>query len=289
LKRPSEAVASLPHLGAGLGYRGEIKDTILAARDEIDFVEIIVDQFAGDERGVDEVRELCEVFVVIPHGIALSIGSATGIDRSYLERIKRISDATGAPYYSEHLCMTRAPGLEIGHLSPLALTEEMLELTIENVRVVQDVLEKPLILENVTYLFSIPGEEMTQAAFFERLVESTGCGVLLDVTNVYINSTNHGFDPVEFLDAMPLESVVQIHLAGGYWSHEILVDSHSEPVQEESWELLDQLARRIPIRGAIIEHDANFPETLRPVLDQVARARSIIADYQVATGLRPLI
>jgi len=272
---PGDAVASLPYLGSGIGYRREIKDAILAAREQIDFVEVISDQYL-DDRWLMELRELCEIFPVIPHGISLSVGSATGINPDYIELIKRVSDITGSPYYSEHLCMTRAPGLEIGHLSPLALTERTLELAIGNVLAVQEALDKPLVLENVTYMFSIPGAEMTQAEFFEQLVEATGCGVLLDVTNVYINSTNHGFDAVEFLTSMPLESVVQIHLAGGYWAQEVLIDSHSEPVQEESWQLLEELVARTAVRAAIIEHDANFPETLQPVLDQVARARSTI-------------
>jgi uncharacterized protein len=276
---PSEAVANLPSMGSGLGYRAEIKDAIFAARDQIDFVEVITDQFLDGSRAHDEVREICDTFPVIPHGISLSVGSAAGIRPDYLRKIKQVSDITGSAYYSEHLCMTSAPGLEIGHLAPLALTEDMLERTIRNVKIVQDTLEKPLILENVTYLFAIPGEEMTQAEFFERMVEATGCGVLLDVTNVFINSTNHGFDPVDFLASMPLESVVQIHLAGGFWSHEILIDSHSEPVQEESWVLLKELVARTHVGSSIIEHDANFPETLAPVLDQVARARSIMLAY----------
>lgn len=270
------AVADLPYMGSGIGYRAEIKEAIFAARDAIDFVELITDQFLDGKRSLDEVREVCDVFPAIPHGIALSVGSATGVSPEYLSRVKAVSDVTSSPYYSEHLCMTKAPGLEIGHLAPLALTEQMLGLTIANVRRVQETLEKPLILENVTYSFAIPGAEMTQAEFFARLVEATGCGVLLDVTNVYINSANHGFDPVEFLASMPLESIVQIHLAGGYWSHEILIDSHSEPVQEESWQLFEELVARTRVRGSIIEHDANFPETLGPVIDQVTRARSIM-------------
>jgi uncharacterized protein len=272
----SAAVASLPYLGAGIGYRSEMSEATLAARNDIDFVEVISDQFLDGPNALDDLHKVCDVFPVIPHGIAMSVGSATGITPGYLQQIKQISDITGSPYYSEHLCMTKAPGIEIGHLSPLAMTETVLDRTIENVQIVQDTLEKPLILENVTYLFSIPGGEITQTEFFERLVDGTGCGVLFDVTNVHINSSNHGFDPIEFMESMPLASVVQIHLAGGHWSHEVLVDSHSELIEEESWELLEELVARTPVRGAIIEHDANFPEELTPLLRQVARARSII-------------
>jgi uncharacterized protein len=117
---------------------------------------------------------------------------------------------------------------------------------------------------------------MSQAEFFHRLVEATHCGILLDITNVYINSVNHQFDPVAFLDAMPLDRVVLIHLAGGYWSHGILIDGHSESVQEESWHLLEILTKKTRVRASILEHDANFPEHIDPLLRQVERAREMI-------------
>jgi uncharacterized protein (UPF0276 family) len=265
-------VAAIPVLGSGLGYRRELKDDILASRDAIDCLEVITEQFIGDRRFLTELEELCESFTVIPHGIGLSIGSER-LDREYLAQIRRISEVTASPYYSEHLAMTRAPGIDIGHLSPLWFNETVLAITIGNVRRVQDFLEKPLVLENVTYPFDIPGATMSQTEFFARLVEATGCGVLLDLTNVYINSVNHHFDPVAFLKAMPLDQVVQIHLAGGLLNDGMMIDSHSEEVDEHSWSLLDTLTKLIPVRASILEHDANFPDTISVLLAQVARAR----------------
>ncbi|HEY7416731.1 MAG TPA: DUF692 domain-containing protein [Ktedonobacteraceae bacterium] len=267
-------VKEIPYLGSGLGYRRELKQEILAAREKIDFLEVLTDQFQPAWM-IEELEQLCDVFPVIPHGIGLSVGSMIPLDKDYLRAIKRISDITGSPFYSEHLCVTRAPGIDIGHLSPLWFTEETLENTVSNVSSIQDYLGKPLILENVTYTFDIPGGSISQTEFFNRLVDATNCGVLLDVTNVYINSVNHKFDPLAFIEQMPLESVVQIHLAGGYWSQGILVDGHSEPVQEESWKLLEALAARCKVRGAILEHDDNFPEWTI-MLEQIGRARQII-------------
>jgi uncharacterized protein len=268
---------SLPFLGAGLGYRGPIAEAMRERRDAIDCVELLTDQYLERADGLDEVRRVCEAFPVTVHGTGLSVGSATGLDRGYLSRIKRVTDIAGASYYSEHLCMTRAPGISIGHLAPLHFTEEVLERTIRNVRVAQEFLERPLVLENVTYTIAIPRSEMTQPEFFHRLVDATGCGVLLDVTNVYINSTNHHFDPREFLAAMPLHRVMHIHLAGGYWADGVLVDGHSRPVQEESWELLEAVVGETSVRACIIEHDQDFPDRLDPLLEQVVRARAIIA------------
>lgn len=265
----------IPSFGSGLGYRREIRDALAVQPRAVDFLEILTDQFIADERQHRELGEICATFVTIPHGVGLSVGSSSGLDLAYLRAIKRVSDLTGAPYYSEHLCMTRAPGIDIGHLSPMWFTEEILGDTIRNVTQAQDYLEKPLVLENVTYLFDVPNSEIAQADFFRALVQATGCGILLDLTNIYINAVNHGEDAVAFLDAMPLEHVVQVHLAGGYWADGILIDGHSEPVQEESWSLLEELTRRIPVRACIIEHDSNFPPGAGILFEQVKRARQI--------------
>jgi len=269
------AAGSLPFLGSGLGYRRELRQAILDARSAIDFLEIVTDQFLGG-MALAELEEICAVFPVIPHGIGLSIGSPR-LAEDYLRAIRRVSDVTASPYYSEHLAMTQAPGIDLGHLSPLWFTEEALQRTTDNVARIQDYLRKPLILENVTYAFDIPMAGMKQTEFFGRLVEASGCGVLLDVTNVHINSANHGFDPVAFLKEMPLHRVVQIHLAGGYIKNGTWIDGHCEPVDEGSWRLLDTLAELVPIRGCILEHDSNFPPGVSGLLDQVARARRALA------------
>lgn len=171
--------------------------------------------------------------------------------------------------------MTRVPGRDIGHLAPLWLTEELLQHMIRHVLMVQDYLEKPLILENVTYTLEIPQSTMSQTEFFHRLVKATGCGVLLDVTNVFINATNHQFDAEHFLEQMPLDHVVQIHLAGGYWRNGWLVDGHSELVPQEIFDLYQVLASRCLIKGVIFEHDAHFPP-FADLLQQMERARSIL-------------
>ena len=234
----------------------------------------MTEQFGDDAKSRAELDQICERFPVIPHGIGLSVGS-DALDPDYLAAIKRISDITCSPYYSEHLAMTRAPGIEIGHLSPLWFTEDVLRATTANVRRVQDVLKKPLILENVTYPFTIPNASMTQAEFFTRLVQATDCGVLLDVTNVYINATNHRFNPFAFLRDMPLDRIVQVHLAGGYTRDGVAIDSHSRPVEAGSWDVLEALVALTPIRGSILEHDANYPD-ISMLLDQVSRARRTI-------------
>jgi uncharacterized protein (UPF0276 family) len=274
--KPGEAASIKPSLGSGMGYRRELKDGILESRGAIDFLEVITEQFTGSPAQLRELEQLCDVFPVIPHGVGLSIGSET-LDEDYIRQIKRVSDLTESPYYSEHLAMTRSAGIDIGHLSPLWFTEAMLRLTTGHVLRVQDMLNKPLVLENVTYPFDIPNSGMTQTEFFCRLVEATGCGILLDVTNVHINSVNHHFDPAAFLRQMPLDHLTQIHLAGGYVSNGMMIDGHSEMVDEGTWRLLETLTSLTPVRASILEHDANFPDRISVLLGQLARAREIMS------------
>jgi len=271
----NHALAAIPALGSGLGYRRELKTGIFDNADAIDFLEIVTEHFTDDPADRGELAELCDRFVVIPHGLGLSVGSDR-LDADYLASIRRVSDLTASPYYSEHLAVTRAPGIDIGHLSPIWFTDPVLRRAIDNVRRVQDVLNKPLILENVTYPFDIPRAGMRQAEFFTRLVEATECGVLLDVTNLFINATNHRFDPLAFLHDMPLGHIVQVHLAGGFTHRGVAIDSHSRPVEAGSWELLDTLAALTPIKGSILEHDANYPD-MTVLIEQIARARRALA------------
>lgn len=268
-------VKDLPWLGAGLGYRTEISQEIMQNRKSLDFLEIISDNYLFSPARRKQLAQLCASFQVIPHGTNLSIGRAGSLDRQYLKEIKQISQLTGAPYYSDHLALTSLPGIDLGHLSPIWYTEESLQVIIENVRTVQDYLEKPLVLETITYDLEIPGASISQPEFFRRLTDETGCGILLDVTNLYINSVNHRFDPVAFLDQFPLERVVQVHLAGGFWQDDYLIDGHSEAVPRENWQLFEEVAKRIRIRGTIIERDDNFGE-FEALLNEVNQARKII-------------
>ncbi len=270
------SLATIPYLGSGLGFRDRLADMTFAARQEIDFVEVVTERYAGGPAQLDQLREVVDAFPVIPHGLGLSIGTAGPIDKEYLDQIKRVSDLTRSPYYSDHLCMTRAAGIDLGQLAPLWFRDDVLRPTIDRVNEVQDELGKPLVLENVTYLFEIPGADMSQAEFFHRLVEATGCGILLDVTNVYTNAVNHHFDPALFMAEMPLHSVVQVHLAGGLWHDGVLADSHSEQVPPPVWDLFAQLCERTAVRACLLEYDQNFPD-FRVLTGQVAKAREILS------------
>lgn len=271
-------INNIPFIGSGMGFRRQLKQQIYAHKNELDCLEIITDQYIWNDLHMAELEELCDNFQVIPHGIGLSIGSIMPFNAGYIKNIKRINEITKSSYYSEHLCMTLAPGIDIGHLSPLWFTNEVLNNVIDRVNYVQDTLGKPLILENVTYLVDIPNSAIGQTEFFHKLVDKTNCGILLDITNIFINSVNHNFDPHNFIDAMPLANVVQVHIAGGYWADGLLIDSHSEAIQAETWELLNHLNSLTKIKSIILEHDSNFPDNFDHLLSQVSRARDAISN-----------
>jgi uncharacterized protein (UPF0276 family) len=211
---------------------------------------------------------------LIPHGLNLSLGSAEGLDMSYAQSLATLVNRLSPPYWSEHLAVTRAGGIEIGHLAPLPFTREAVDVVCRNVAAVRELTEIPLILENITYTVAFPASDMTEAEFLTEITERTGCGLLLDVTNLYTNAVNHGYDLGVFLDTAPLERVVQLHFTGGEWFDGVLVDSHSAATPPEVWSLLAEVLRRAPVKGVILERDENLPP-FREIAAEMAQAREL--------------
>jgi len=267
---------NLPRLGAGLGYRDAFRSELFLHRRSVDFLEITADHFfdAPVERE-HELALLSEHFTLIPHGLNLSLGTADGLDSAYLEQLAALVGRVNPPWWSEHIAFTRAGGVEIGHLTPLPFTHEALDVLCRNIATVRERIHVPLILENITFTVNLPGAEMSEAEFIRELLERTDCGLLLDVTNLYTNSVNHGYDPLAFLETLPLERVVQLHFTGGYEHGGLLVDSHSEATPPAVWSLLEAVIQRVPVCGVILERDENLP-AFTDLIGEVSRARSIL-------------
>lgn len=268
-------IEEIPDCGSGIGYRPDLNDSIFEHATSIDFIEVLADKYIHGAESLTHLRDLSDKFRVVPHGTGLSLGWPGAVDAQYLAGMRRVTAATRAPYYSEHLSVTSVPGIDLGHLSPLQYSDELLEAIIRKTNSIQSYLGKPLVLENLTFTVQIPGSQYSEAEFLHRLTKATGCGLLLDLTNLYTNSVNLGFDPCAAIESYPLECVVQVHLAGGRWYEGRLIDSHSELVPEEVWRLLEYLAARTRVRAALVEHDSAFPD-FRLLLDQVTRARRIL-------------
>lgn len=247
---------NIPYLGSGIGFRPELKPFIFLNRDKISFVEIIADHYIDvPDSKMEELRMLKKHFTVIPHAINLSLGSAKGIDEAYLEKLGQLIDFLQPPYWSEHIAFTQAHGYDIGHLAPLVYNREFLTILSENIRRVKKRIACPLILENITYHVELPGREFSDAEFLNRLCEETGCGLLLDITNLFINSRNFGFDPFAFIDQLNTEQIVQLHYVGYESAGEQVIDTHAGKTQEEIFTLMQHVLGCARPKGILLERD----------------------------------
>ncbi|HEU0097362.1 MAG TPA: DUF692 domain-containing protein [Allosphingosinicella sp.] len=256
----SDAVAGLPRLGLGLGLRGVHFDHILAERPAVDWFEAISENFmdsGGRPRAV--IREVAERYPVVLHGVSLSIGSSDPLDLGYLARLKRLAGEVRPAWISDHLCWTGVMGRNSHDLLPMPLTEESLAHVAARVRQVQDYLERPLILENPSSYVRFADATMEEPEFLRRLAGETGCGLLLDVNNVYVSCFNAGADPVAYIEAFPCESVVQMHLAGHQNEGTHVVDTHDRPVRPEVWELFGLAWTRTGGASTLLEWDGDIP------------------------------
>lgn len=251
-----------PHaLGVGLGYRQELKTTIMGASDRIDFLELLTDQYMDmPPRKESEARELAVAFPLVLHGVDLSVGTDQPPNMDYVRKINQVASWANPEWISDHLCFTQVPGINLGQLTPLSFNDEAVAVAARNIRLVARELEQPFAVENISYYFSSPRSTMTEAEFLTRVVEEADCYILLDLTNVVNNAVNNSYDAEDFLNRIPLERVLQIHLAGGYWQDGVLLDTHSHPVPSDVLELLRRSAPRMPgLKAVMIERDQNFP------------------------------
>jgi hypothetical protein len=273
-----------PNLGFGVGLRHQHFNYVLDNRPRVDWFEVISENFI-DSRGWPRhvLERVAEQYPVVMHGVSMSIGSADPLDFGYLTRLKRLAQEIGARWVSDHLCWTGILGRNTHDLLPVPLNEEALKHIVRRVRTVQDFLERPLVLENPSSYLSFTADTMREWEFLNVMAEEADCGLLLDVNNVYVSSVNHGFDPLEYIESLSHERVVQIHVAGHTHCGTHIVDTHEGPVMRGVWELY-RLACRHHTGGVstLLEWDSSVPEF--PVLHaEVLKAR----DYLKADSSPP--
>ena len=270
---------NLPALGGGVGLRNEHFEDILERRPTCNWFEIIVENFLDFGGYVEKTfKEIHSHYTIIPHGVCLSLGSTDPIDFDFLAKLKNFLDEIKAPWMSDHLCFTMVDHINLNELIPIPFSEESLQNVSERIRVVQDYLERPLLVENVTRYLTVSDREMSEAEFISRVLEQANCGLLLDITNVQLNSQFHSFDPREFISSLPLERVGQIHLAG--WevaSDEQILDSHDAPVPPEVWDLLRFVLPKTGPSSVLVEWDNNLPSIER-LLHEADKANELIAE-----------
>lgn len=268
----------LPTLGSGLGYRPQFRADLFAHRPQVDFLEIIADHyFDAPPEKLAELDLLAAHFPIVPHGLDLSLGSAKGLDDAYVEKFATLIERIDPPWWSEHLCFTRARGIAVGHLCPLPFTQEAIEVVARNVERLRKRIKAPLLLENIAATLVIPGGEMDEPEFVTRALEATGCGWMCDVANLYANCVNHRRDLDTEFSRWPWARVVQIHYAGGRWKGATLIDTHDSPTSEAVWGLFERVVAEAPVKGVVLERDERLPP-FPELLEEIARARGILRE-----------
>jgi uncharacterized protein (UPF0276 family) len=259
--------------GFGLGLRKPHYQDFLQSRVPVDFVEVISENFMVDGgRPLQILEAVRERHPVALHGVSMSIGSADGLRLDYLKRLKTLADRIEPLWVSDHLCWTGVDGFNSHDLLPLPYTEEALEIVCANVKHAQEVLERPILLENASSYLTFRDDVMTEWAFIAEICRRTDCYLLLDVNNIYVSGTNHGFDPYEYIAQIPAERVMQMHLAGHSQGHGLLIDTHDEPVPDAVWALYEVAVGRFGHVATMIERDDNIPP-LDELLDELDMAR----------------
>lgn len=262
-------------LGSGIGLRREHFDVLPTTNRRVDWLEVIPENFitlGGRPRHV--LASCAERWTCVPHGVGLNVGGADPLDDDYLSGLRALVHELRAPWFSDHLCYSRLGGVYLHDLLPLPFSAAAVEHVVPRVRQVMDFIERPFLLENPTYYAVMPGQELSEAEFLSTVLEEADCGLLLDVNNVHVNARNHGYDPYAFIDALPLERVVQVHLAGHTRRDGVLIDTHGAPVDEEVWRLYRHLCSKVTGFSTLVEWDQDVP-SLDVVLDEADRARAV--------------
>lgn len=248
------------HLGIGVGLRPAHYAHILAEQPAVDWFEILSDNCMVDGgRPLWILDQVLERYPVVQHGVGLYPGSAQGLDRDYLRRLKVLTRRTRTPWITDHLCWGSVDGTYSHDLLPLPYTTDVARHTGRNLRQAQDYLELPLAVENLSSYAEFRHSTMTEWEFLSAVVEEADCGILLDVNNIYVSSVNHGFDPFEYLENIPHARVAQIHVAGHSRHDRFIIDTHDRAVTDPVWELY---ARAIELCGPVatlLEWDEKIP------------------------------
>ena len=267
--------------GFGLGLRTEHYESVLEQQPPVDWFEIISENYLIDGgRPLDYLMRIRARYPMVMHGVSLSIGSVDPLDLNYLRALKALAARVEPAWLSDHLCWTGAHATNLHDLLPLPYTEEAIDHVSGRIRQVQDLLGRQLLLENVSSYVTYRSSQMSEWEFLAAIAQRADCHILLDVNNIYVSSCNHGFATAEYLNAIPVARVKQIHLAGHSYQGDsaddpLIIDTHDHPVATAVWDLYADAVRRFGDVPTMIERDANIPPLAELVGElELARATS---------------
>ncbi|WP_353230940.1 DUF692 domain-containing protein [Novosphingobium sp.] len=266
--------------GFGLGMRRPHYASFTAGDAAVDFFEVISENFMGvGGRPIDTLMRARGHYPLALHGVSLSVGSADGLNRDYLDVLKVLVDRIEPAVVSDHLCWTGIGGFNSHDLLPVPLTEEALDTVCRGIDQAQTHLGRQMLFENPSTYIAFPGT-IPEWEFLHAMVRRTGCGLLLDVNNVHVSATNHGLDPQAWLNGLPLDAVGQIHLAGHSQGEHGLIDTHDAAIDPQVWALYAETIRRTGPVPTMIERDGNIPD-LDELIDELGQARTLAALAEV--------
>ncbi len=258
--RPATRRASAIPPCAGIGLRAPHYRELVAARPAVGWLEVHSENYFGDGgQPLYFLERLRADYPLSLHGVGLSLGSADGLDRTHLQRLKSLARRFEPGLVSEHVCWSAIGGRHLHDLVPLPYTEESLTLVCRHVDIAQDFLGRQLLVENVSSYLRFSHSTIAEWDFIAAVANTTGCGILLDVNNVYVSAVNHGFDAERYLAAMPPASVREFHLAGFDRAGGLLIDTHGNRVAAPVWALYRHAVARFGARPTLIEWDTDIP------------------------------
>lgn len=278
-------IFDLPVLGFGLGLRPEHYPHILAHNPAVDWFEIISENYMETEgRPKYMLEQIREKYPVVMHGVSLSIGTVDPLNSDYLKKLKELIEWVRPVWISDHLCWTGVAHKQTHDLLPVPYTEEALKHIVQRLREVQDYLERPILMENPSTYLEFQSSEMTEWDFIRHMAEESGCGLLLDANNVYVSCYNHKWDPKTYLDALPMDRVVQIHLAGHQNNGTHIIDTHDDYVTDDVWKLYEYIIGAAGQISTMVEWDDKIPE-FDVVKAELDKARAFAARAQKPNDL----
>ena len=272
----------LPNLGLGLGLRSQHFNHIIDNSPNVDWFEVISENFMdsyGRPRHI--LKQVAEKYPVVMHGVSLSIGSSDDLDFDYLKNLKSLAKEINPVWISDHLCWTGVLTVNSHDLLPVPLNEESLKHVCQRIDVVQDYLERPLILENPSTYLSFEQSTMPEWEFLKHMADETNCGLLLDVNNVYVSAFNNDFDAKEYIENIPHDRIVQMHLAGHEHCGDYIVDTHDRPVTNPVWELFRLAWQKTNGVSTLLEWDGNIPP-FEVYHAEMLKAKNFMSDSKIS-------
>jgi uncharacterized protein len=271
-----------PYLGFGLGLRPQHYEDILQQKPSLDWFEILTENYlVPGGKPLYYLEKIRELYPIVMHGVSLSIGSTDPLDRDYLKQLKSLAKRVEPVWISDHLCWTGIGGLNMHDLLPIPYTREAINHIVARIKEIQDYLGRQILIENVSSYLTFTQSEMTEWEFISEIVNQADCYILLDVNNIFVSATNHGFHAMDYIKAIAPQRVGQIHLAGHSNYGNYIIDTHDAPIIPNVWKLYEETIARFGPISTMIERDDNIPP-LGDLLLEIEQAKKIMDNAQAS-------